>query len=328
MNAAFERRFSDRFLMNQLQAMRVFLKVAETESFGRAAAALDLSNAAVTRYVSLLETHLNTRLLNRTTRSVSVTEAGRAYAEGCRAVIDQVESIEASVTNSSVDPSGTLKIVASASFSLLGLTPMLREFRVRYPKVKLRLTLLHRPVDLVAEGFDVGIVVPHLVNSGMLISRPLFRVEAVLVASPEYLSKRGAPSRPAALATHEFLSPSADIHGSTWAFIGPNGVTENVALDPAYAVNSSHMLRQAAVSGMGIAVLPESYVTQDIQAGLLVRLFPGHTLKDADKEVSIIYPGRRHVSAKTRCFVDFALDYFRNRETSDANAGSLPARSS
>jgi DNA-binding transcriptional LysR family regulator len=305
--------------MNQLQAMRVFLKVAETESFGRAAAALDLSNAVVTRYVSLLEAHLHTRLLNRTTRSVALTEAGRAYAEGCRAVIEQIEAIEASVAKSSIDPSGTLKIVASASFSLLGLTPMLREFHDRYPKVKLRLTLLHRPVDLVAEGFDVGIVVPHLVNSGMLIVRPLLRVGAVLVASPEYLSQRGTPARPKMLAMHEFLAPSTDIHGSTWSFVGPSGVTESVALDPAYAVNSSHMLRQAALSGMGIAVLPESYVGHDIEAGSLVRLLPGYTLKDADKEVSIVYPGRRHVSAKTRSFVDFALEFFRSREAANEN---------
>lgn len=310
--------------MNQLQAMRVFLKVAETGSFGRAAAALDLSNAVITRYVSLLEAHLNTRLLNRTTRSVSLTEAGHAYAEGCRAVIEQVESIEASVANSSVDPSGTLKLVASASFSLLGLTPMLCAFRTRYPNVKLRLTLLHRPVDLVAEGFDVGIVVPHLVNSGMLINRPLVRVEPVLVASPAYVSRRGTPARPASLTVHEFLAPSADIHGSTWSFIGPSGAPESVVLDPAYSVNSSHMLRQAVLYGMGIAVLPRNYVAQDLDSGTLVRLLPGYTLKDADKEVSIVYPGRRHVSAKTRSFVDFALAYFREREFVDANLAVLP----
>lgn len=95
--------------------------------------------------------------------------------------------------------------------------------------------------------------------------------------------------------------------------------TESVELDPAYSVNSSHMLRQAALSGMGIAVLPESYVAQDIEVGSLVRLLPGHTLKDADKEVSIVYPGRRHVSAKTRAFVDFALAYFRDGELADAS---------
>lgn len=296
--------------------MRVFSKVAETESFGRAAAALDLSNAVVTRYVSLLETHLNTRLLNRTTRSVSLTEAGRLYAEGCRAVIEQVEGVEASVTNSSADLSGTLKLVASASFALLGLTPMLGHFHDRFPGVKLRLTLLHRPVDLVAEGFDVGIVTAHQVNSGMLINRPLFRIGATLVASPAYLSRSGVPDRPAALSRHAFLAPSADIHGSTWSFSGPSGAVENVALDPTYTVNSMTMLRQAALFGMGIAVLPESHVKQDMRDGSLLRLLPDYAIREADKEVSIVYPGRRHVSAKTRSFVDFALDYFRSHEAS------------
>jgi DNA-binding transcriptional LysR family regulator len=308
--------------MNQLQAMRVFLKVAETESFGRAAAALDISNAVVTRYVSLLEAHLNTRLLNRTTRSVSLTEAGRTFADGCRAVIEQVEAVEASVSSTSVDPSGTLKLVAWASFSLHELTPMLREFQQRHAGVKLRLTLLHRPVDLVDEGFDVGIVVPHLVNSGTLINRPLFKVAAVLVAAPEYLSRHGVPNRPASLVNHRFLAPSMDMHGSTWVFTASSGAREDVALDPAYTVNSSPMLRQAALSGMGIAVLPESYVTQDVEDGSLVRILPDYSLNDADKEVSIVYPGRRHVSAKTRSFVDFALSYFRDRVSLDVARSS------
>lgn len=305
--------------------MRVFLKVAETASFGRAAAALDLSNAVVTRYVSLLEAHLNTRLLNRTTRSVSLTEAGKEYADGCRTVIEQVEAIEATVTNSSVDPAGTLKLVASASFSLLELTPMLRAFRDRYPSVKVRLTLLHRPVDLVDEGFDVGIVVPHLINSGTLINRPLFKVAAALIASPEYLARHGVPTRPATLPRHDFLAPSSDIHGSKWSFRGPSGVEEEVTLDPAYSVNSSPMLRQAALLGMGIAVLPESYVKQDIEQGALVRLLPTYSINDADKEVSIVYPGRRHVSAKTRSFVDFALAHFRDRVTDDVAAVGVSA---
>jgi DNA-binding transcriptional LysR family regulator len=298
--------------MNHLQAMRVFLKVAETESFGRAAAALDISNAVVTRYVSLLETHLNTRLLNRTTRSVSLTEAGRTYADGCRAVIEQVEAVEAAVASTSVDPSGTLKLVAWASFSLNELTPMLCAFQQRHPGVKLHLTLLHRPVDLVDEGFDVGIVVPHLIHSGTLINRPLIKVAAALVASPEYLEQNGTPARPAMLAKHRFLAPSTDMHGSIWSFTAASGVQVDIALDPTYMVNSSPMLRQAALLGMGVAVLPENYVRRDIDAGSLVRLLPDYALKDADKEVSIVYPGRRHISAKTRSFVDFALSYFRD----------------
>ncbi|KND54431.1 Transcriptional regulator, LysR family [Candidatus Paraburkholderia kirkii] len=302
--------------------MRVFLKLAETESFGRAAAALDLSNAVITRYVSLLETHLNTRLLNRTTRSVSLTEAGRSYAEGCRAVIEQIGTIEASVANSSIDPSGTLKIVASASFSLFGLTPMLCEFRGRYPNVKLRLTLLHRPVDLVAEGFDVGIVVPHLLNSGMLINRPLLKVGAALVASREYLSQRGTPLHPAALVAHEFLAPSAEIHGSTWSFIGPSGVVESVVLDPAYTVNSSHMLRQAAVSGIGIAVLPETYVRHsggDAGSAVAGLHAQGRGQGSVDR-----LPGKAARFCQDTFLRGFRAGLFRDREPFNEHAGATP----
>jgi DNA-binding transcriptional LysR family regulator len=298
--------------MNHLQAIRVFLKVAETGSFGRTAASFELSNAVITRYVALLEAHLNTRLLNRTTRSVSLTEAGHSYALACKAVLDQLDEIEAAISSSCTDPSGTLRLVASASFSLLNLTPLLGAYRERYPNVKLRLTLLHRPVDLVDEGFDVGIVVPRLVNSGTLINRPLFKVTPVVVAAPAYLAQHGTPVRPSALATHTFLAPSPDIHGSTWTFTTPSGDDEEIALDPAYTVNNSQMLGQAAISAMGVAVLPESHVARDIESGALVRLFPGFSVKDADKEVSLVYPGRRHVSAKTRSFVDFALAYFRS----------------
>lgn len=297
--------------MNHLQAMRVFVKVAETGSFGRAATALELSNAVITRYVALLEAHLNTRLLNRTTRSVSLTEAGCSYADGCRAVLEQVESIESSVSQTSLDPSGTLKLVASASFSLFGLTPLLLEYRNAFPNVKLRLTLLHRPVDLVDEGFDVGIVVPRLVNSGTLINRPLFKVMSVLVASPEYVRRFGMPLLPADLSAHSFLAPSTDIHGTTWAFTGPSGLDEEIVIDPSYTVNNSQMLRQAALSGMGITALPENHVAGDVASGELMRILGDHAVRDADKEVSLVYPGRRHVSAKTRSFVDCAIAHFR-----------------
>jgi DNA-binding transcriptional LysR family regulator len=181
--------------------------------------------------------------------------------------------------------------------------------------------LLHRPVDLVDEGFDAGIVVPHMVNSGTLINRPLFKVAAVLVASPDYLAQRGLPARPAALVKHQFLAPSAELHGSTWSFVSASGVQEDVVLAPAYTVNSWPMLHQAALLGMGIAVQPENYVTQDIESGVLVRLLPKYSVKGADKEVSIVYPGRRHVSAKTRSFVDFALAYFRERATFETTLG-------
>ncbi|MFM0642103.1 LysR family transcriptional regulator [Paraburkholderia metrosideri] len=302
--------------MNQLQAMRVFLKVAETGSFGRAAASLDLSNAVVTRYVALLETHLDTRLVNRTTRSLSLTEAGQAYAEGCRRVLEQIEVMESGVARSATDPSGTLKLVAAASFSLFGLTPLLQQYRTHHPKVKLSVTLLHRPVDLIEEGFDVGIVARGQVSTGTLIKRPLYRVRPVAVASPGYIKANGAPGAPAELNAHTFLAPSADIHNSAWTFAAASGHEQTVSLNSTYAVNNAVMLRQAALADMGITVLPENHVAADLMNGALVQVLPTYRIKGADKEVSLVYPGRRHVPAKTRSFVEFTVDYFRNNALS------------
>lgn len=298
--------------MNHLQAMRVFLKVAENGSFGRAAASLELSNAVVTRYVALLETHLNTRLINRTTRSLALTEAGQAYAEGCRHTLEQLDAMESAVSQSATDPSGTLKLVAVASFSLFGLTPLLQRYRAHCPKVKLSVTLLHRPVDLIEEGFDVGIVVPGQVRTGTLIKRSLFRARSVAVASRGYIDARGMPATPAILAAHTFLAPSANLHNAEWSFVAASGLEETVTLEAAYSVNNAVMLRQAALADMGVTILPENHVATDLSNGTLVRILPGYQIKGADKEVVLVYPGRRHVSAKTRSFVDFTVNYFRS----------------
>ncbi|MGA7782399.1 MAG: LysR family transcriptional regulator [Paraburkholderia sp.] len=298
-------------MMNQLQAMRIFLKVAENGSFGRAAASLDMSNAVVTRYVALLESHLNTRLVNRTTRHVSLTEAGMAYADGCRGIIEQLGAMDSSLTLSTSEPTGTLKLVAAASFSLFRLTPLLQEYRLRHPKVKLSVTLLHRSVNLVEEGFDAGIVVPAQIKGSTLIRRPLFRVCPIAVASPGYIRLHGMPVTPAHLATQTFLAPSAEIHNSDWTFTALDGREETVSLEPAYVVNNAAMLRQAALADMGITILPESHVAADLSRGTLVHVLPDYRIQGADKEVALVYPGRRHVSAKTRSFVEFAVDYFR-----------------
>ncbi|WP_236060856.1 LysR family transcriptional regulator [Paraburkholderia domus] len=299
--------------MNQLQAMRVFLKVAENGSFGRAAASLDISNAVVTRYVALLETHLDTRLVNRTTRSLSLTEAGLAYADGCRQLLEQLEAMESSVSQRANDPSGTLKLMAVASFSLFGLTPLLERYRLQCPRVKLSVTLLHRPVDLIEQGFDVGIVVPGQVRGGTLIKRALFKVRSVAVATPAYLAARGMPAAPAQLAAHPLLAPSTNVHSAQWCFVDTNGIEETANMEAIYAVNNAVMLRQAALADMGITILPENHVSADLMSGALVQVLPDYRIKGADKEVSLVYPGRRHVSAKTRSFVEFTVDYFRNR---------------
>ncbi|POR56182.1 LysR family transcriptional regulator [Paraburkholderia eburnea] len=300
--------------MNQLQAMRVFVSVADNGSFGRAAAALKMSNAVVTRYIALLEAHLNTRLINRNTRSISLTEAGCAYAQACRQMLEELERVETRITHGVSVPTGTLRLVAHASFSLHGLTPLLKQYLASFAQVRLALTLLHRPVDLIEEGFDVGIVAPRQVSGGTLIRRPLVTVAPVAVASPAYLDLHRAPAHPAELARHTLLAPSADIHGNEWHFDDASGMRVPVLIDPAYAVNNSVMLRQAALAGMGITILPANQVGADLAAGALVRVLADYAIRDADKELSLVYPGRRHVPAKTRSFVDFTVGWFRQNE--------------
>ncbi|WP_322043927.1 LysR family transcriptional regulator [Paraburkholderia sp. J67] len=300
--------------INQLQAMRVFLSVAEHGSFGRAAASLALSNAVVTRYVALLEVHLHTRLINRNTRSISLTEAGNAYAQVCRQVIEDLERVETQIAHGVSVPSGTLRVVAHASFSLHGLTPLLKQYLAECDQVRLALTLLHRPVDLIEEGFDVGIVAPRQVSGGTLIRRPLVTVAPVAVASPAYLETHRAPKHPAELARHTLLAPSADIHGNEWHFDGADGARVPVLIDAAYAVNNSVMLRQAALAGMGVTILPANQVAADLAQGALVRVLANYEIRGADKELSLVYPGRRHVPAKTRSFVDFTVDWFRQND--------------
>ncbi len=300
--------------MNVLQAMRVFLRVSETGSFGRAATSLDISNAAVTRYVALLEAHLHTRLLNRTTRSVSLTEAGRDYAQGCREVLGRIDEIESSIGNATMTPSGTLRVVASTSFSLGCLTPMLSAYRAQFPAVRVHVTLMNRRVDLVEEGFDAGIVSPELVSTGSLVHRPLLSLQGTIVATPQYLAARGHPDTPDALTGHAVLGPTSTLRDNLWTFEGPLEHTSQVDLELDYASNDATMIRHAALASMGIAMIPESLVADDVASGTLVRVLAAFRPTDACSEVSIVYPGRRHLSAKTRTFVEFAIHFFRNSD--------------
>ena len=296
--------------------MRIFLKIVENNSFSRAAASLDLSNAAVTRYMSLLEAHLDTRLVNRTTRSLSLTEAGHTYAHGCQQVMELVDSIDSAVGSGGSEPFGTLKLVAASSFALIGLPPLLQRYCRLNPKVKVDLVLLHRNVDLVEDGFDVGIVAPWQVSSSTLVRRPLTTIRPVVVASQPYLDIHGAPATPVQLTSRPVLVPSRDIRGSDWCFVDALGKEHTVRLDALCTVNDMIMLRQLVLANMGIAILPAAYVNEDIQNRTLIPVLCDYEIREGVKELSLVYPGRRHLSAKARAFINLTLDHF---QTSDRN---------
>ena len=292
--------------------MRVFLRVAENNSFSRAAVSLDLSNAAVTRYIALLEAHLNTRLLNRTTRSLSLTEAGQAYLRGCRQMLDLMETIDSSVGRGTSEPNGTLKLVAASSFSHVELSPLVKRYCERYPKVRLDLQLLHRSVDLVESGFDVGILAARQVSASTLVMRPLASLRSVAVASPAWVERHGEPVTPAQLSACGMLAPSRDVHAGEWCFVDAHGEEQVVSVPALCTVNDLVMLRELARVQMGVAILPAAYVKDDLESGALVQVLGGYEIRGGVKELALVYPGRRHMSPKARAFIDLAIEHFQS----------------
>lgn len=308
--------------MNHIHAMRVFVRVAETESFRRAAEQLDVSNALVTRSIATLEAHLQTRLINRTTRNLSLTEAGTRYLEGCRGLLEELDHLESTVVHAGREPGGTLRVVASGAVSLLALTPLLDGYRRLYPKVKVRLTLAERHVDLIEEGYDIGIVTAFMISDHELIERPIATHPLVPCASADYLEQHGEPATPEQLALHACIALPPEQRSASWHFTGPDKRMQQITLQPVYTVNSALMVRLGALAGMGIAILPAQLVADDFAAGTLKRLMPDYMVNDPDAKISVVYPSRQHLPAKTRSFIDYTLEHFGRGPTRSAPAAS------
>ena len=297
--------------MNQLQAMRVFLKVVELKSFSLAGEQLGISRPAVTRSIAMLEEHFNVRLLHRSTHNVSVTEAGEAYVDGVRDVLEKLDEVEAEVNRTVREPRGTLRIAAPTSFSVMDLAPMLAQYRRRFPEVRLEVSLVDSHVDMVEGRFDACIVADHKAASATLVSRALSPITPVMVASPDYLARSGTPQHVASLERHDLLALE-ETGRQTLTLATPSG-PERIDYEPALAATSSVLVREAALAHMGIAVVPEELVADDLLQGRLVRVLPQFTILGPQRQMSILYSGRRHLSAKVRSFIEFAVAYFRER---------------
>jgi DNA-binding transcriptional LysR family regulator len=293
--------------VDHLDSMRIFVKVADLGGFARAASALRISNAVATRHVADLEDRLGTRLLNRTTRSLSPTESGHAYLLRVRQILEELDDIEQMVASRNLEPAGTLRIVAPMVFGLHKLAPVLQGYTARYPRVTPDITLVDRPVDLVERGFDAGIVVARQTGNAGVVVRPLTTAFMTVCAPPEYLQRHGTPTHPEHLLEYPCLSLSTDYWGEEWAFTGRAG---EVRVSPTNAIvaNNTEMLRQFALVGMGIAVLPSYLIEQDIMRGRLVPLLTDYHLPQI--EVSVAYPSRRYFSARTRTFIHHLIGHF------------------
>jgi DNA-binding transcriptional LysR family regulator len=293
--------------MEQLDAMAIFARVVEAESFSGAARALGLSKSAVSKQVSRLEDRLGLRLLNRTTRRLSLTEGGATFYQGCQRVVAEAEAAEQAVTHLASAPRGRLRVNAPMSFGVRHVSPALPEFLTRYPELTIDLALNDRVVDLVEEGFDLGIRIGRLTDSS-LVARRLAPNRAVLSAAPGYLEARGMPRRPAELESHACLIYSYQATGEGWRLAGPEGERHFKVSGP-LRVNNGAAILAAACGGLGVALLPCFICGEDLRAGRLVRVLPDWEAPP-DSAVSAVYPAARHLSPKVRVFVDFLAERF------------------
>ena len=305
-------------IMERLDAMAVYARVVEAESFSGAARALGLSKSAVSKQISRLEDRLGLRLLNRTTRRLSLTEAGAAFYQGCQRVVAEAEAAEAAVTELASAPRGRLRVNAPMSFGVRHISPALPEFLRRYPELAIDLTLNDRVVDLVEEGFDVGIRIAPLADSGLVVRR-LASSRLVLSAAPAYLDARGAPRDIDELEGHTCLIYSYQATGEAWRMSGPEGERRLKVSGP-LKVNNGDAILAAALGGLGVALLPGFICGDDLRAGRLVRVLPDWAMASGGA-ISAVYPAARHLSPKVRVFVDFLVERFGDQPYWDEGVG-------
>lgn len=293
--------------MDTLQNMRVFARVVESGSFTAAAQHLNTTTAYASRAVSDLEAHLHTRLLNRTTRRIALTEAGERYLQRCQQILAYVEQAEAEASDAHARPSGKLRLHAVASLGTHYIVPAVGRYQRRYPDVSVDMTLAQRIPDLLDEGYDVSVVLGYDLPDSALISQRLGTVFSIACAAPSYLERRGVPRTPADLANHSCLrlvTPSSVF--DKWNFDGPDGTeTYNVSA-PTFQVNGADSMAVAVREGMGIAVLPIYAAMRGLESGELVWILPEYTSMPLN--IYALYPSRQYLDAKIRTWVDFLHD--------------------
>jgi DNA-binding transcriptional LysR family regulator len=286
--------------------MAVFAKVVDSASFAAAARHFGMSPAMVSKHVQTLEDRLGVRLLNRTTRKVSPTEAGQEYYERAVRILAEMEDAETAAGDMQTSPRGQLRLTAPVSFGTHVLAPAVADYLVKYPDVSIDLSLDDPYVDLVDKRFDLGIRFGHL-ESSSLIARKLFTLEIILCAAPIYVKKNGAPQKPADLAKHRCLIYTHAAPLKLWSFIDQNGKEEVANVSGRFKANSGDVLLPPALNGCGLLLVPDYLVEDHLKAGRLVRIMPNY--KTHETPVYAVYPSR-NPSAKTRTFIDFLAARF------------------
>jgi DNA-binding transcriptional LysR family regulator len=293
--------------MDRFQEMTSFAAVVEAGSFIRAADASGLSKAAISRHVQDLEQRLGVRLLQRTTRRLSLTAQGQAFHARCKELLASLDEAESELTSQSNAPSGLLRVNAPLTFGILHLAPLWGRFTAAYPQVSLDVTLGDRVVDLVDEGYDMAIRISAMPSS-MLVSRKLAATRMVLCASPAYLASHGTPRHPSELGAHRAIAYTYWASRDEWEFSGPEG-SVSVKVNACIHTNNGDTCRLAALDHRGIILQPTFIVGADLEAGTLVELMPQY--RSIELGIHAVYPTRKFLPLKVRRLIDFLAAQFR-----------------
>lgn len=291
--------------MENLTDIAVFVQVVDSGSFTVAAKRLKLSKSVVSKYVTRLENRLGARLLNRSTRRLSLTEVGRVFYTRSLQGLQELEEASAEVLRLQGAPRGTLRINTPMSFGILHIAPLLPDFLSRYPELSVDMSLDDRKVDLVEEGFDVAVRISDLPDSS-LVARRLGPCRHVVCAAPEYLKHYGIPRTPEDLSEHNAITFRYQESPNEWHFLSPEGRHVSVAVSGSIQINNSLALREALIQGGGITLTPTFVVGSDIRAGRLRPVLTDYRAMEIS--IYIIYSQRRHLSPKVRTFIDFMVE--------------------
>lgn len=311
--------------MDIFQTMRFFAAVAQTGSFTAAAQLLDTTTTNVSKAVTSLEARLQTRLINRTTRRLALTEAGLRYLQRCENILEQMREADEEAGTAHTTPVGRLKIHAMSAIGNHYVIDAIARYREAHPSVMFDLTLTNRLPDLLEEGYDMSIVLARDLPDSGFVAQNLGSTYSILCASPAYLKKHGDPDSPDALAEHDCLRiVNTVMPVENWALEGPDGVvTVNIPIS-AFHVNTADAMTVAISNGMGIGIQPIASAVAGLRAGTLVRVLPEYHFEEFN--LFAIYPSRKFVDAKIKTWVEFLKDYLPKLLASDENIVASAAR--
>jgi DNA-binding transcriptional LysR family regulator len=300
--------------MDRLSAMTSFVKVVENGGFSAAARRLDISTSIVTTHIQALEDLLGVRLLNRSTRKVSLTDVGQAYYERCVQILSDIEEANQIAEATQIKPRGILRLnVASAVPPVIA--PSIAEFVALYPDTSVRVTMTSRMPDLIEEGFDLSIRVAPASDLNLIV-RHLGTYRWMVCGAPSYFASHGRPQHPAELAQHNCLIYYDSPWGRAWEFAGPDG-KQVVSLSGNLEANDGEALRQAGILGQGLVCVPSFMVADQLKSGQLLPIL--QKFLPAESHIDAFYPHRRHLSAKVRSFIDLVTKNFRAANWTDAD---------